>query len=386
MDLQTVRNVLYNKRADEENSKIILGGNVIKKLLAFLLALAMLLSLAACGSEEKEETPEAETTAPEVEMTAPEEETTVPEVTYNDAGYWEVIRIESDDPDSCISEEDMAYIKAYGVVMYMELLENGTGVFDVDGDPIVITWQDGSFIDEEGLDWAYTLEEGDLSLTVEGTTLVFCKTEKLEPVVSELEQAGFTGYMELGAAYPYTNICYENEDFNTTGELTVTNYEIFASAEGYEPMEGYEWRVVDIEIRYFDDNAWNYGIWGATRYWEDYYNTKLHDDTSVLLEETDTYEKYVHTIIRNGQEMEAYTFFDYAYWSDWETDENGNHETIEYIRWEFLVPIGYDGCVVGFCDPYAEVPDGAYITDLNPADFLLFRLDNASATYVSDEA
>ena len=33
-----------------------------------------------------------------------------------------------------------------------------------------------------------------------------------------------------------------------------------------------------------------------------------------------------------------------------------------------------------------EWPDGAYITDLNPEDFLLFRLDNESATYVSSDA
>ena len=351
----------------------------MKKLLALLPALAMLLSLAACGSEKKEETPNAEMPAPEVEMTTPE-------ATYNDAGYWEVIRVESDDPDSCLSEEDIKHAKAYGKVMYMELLEDGTGIFDADDDPFAITWQDGSLTDEAGLACTYTLENGELFLTEEGTTRVFRKTEKPEPVISEMAQAGFTGYMELGTAYPYTNLCYENEDFNTTGELTVTNYEIFTYADGYEPMEGYEWRVVDIEIRYFDDNAWNYGIWGATRHWEDYYNTKLHDDTSVLQEETDTYEKYAHTIIRNGQEMEAYTFFDYAHWSDWDTDENGNHVTIEYLRWEFLVPVGYDGCVVGVRDPYTELPDNAYITDLNPADFLLFRLDNKSAAYVSDAA
>jgi hypothetical protein len=322
-----------------------------------------------------------------VEMTFLKEgmEMPEPEATYNDAGYWDIVRLDSEDPDSCVSEEDMAYLKAYDTFAYLDLLEDGTGTLYLD-EEFPITWQDGSFTDEEGLTWNYTIEGDELHLTIETNTFVFRKGEKPEPVVSEMEQAGFTEFVEVGVPYEITTQCYENEEYDTTGEVTVVSYEIFESADGYEPLEGYEWRKVIVECRFFDDNAWNYGVKGPGTNWDDYYNVKLHDDTSELVEETDTYSQYVNTIIHNGQEMDAYYFNDYGAWSDWSTDEAGNHQVTFTYTDEFLVPIGYDGCVVGVRSRRVEWPDGAYITDLNPADFLLFRLDNESATYLSSDA
>ena len=310
----------------------------------------------------------------------------VPEPTYQDAGYWELIRIDGATPEESISEEDMALVKSMGMLMYLELLEDGTGLLYME-EELPVTWMDGNvtFLDDD-MDVGYTLENGELTMEVEGSTLVFRKGEKPEPVVSEMEQAGFTEYMELGVTYPFTNQCYENEDYDTTGEVTIVSYEIFESADGYEPLEGYEWRKVTVEYRFFDDNAWNYGVKGPGTNWDDYYNVKLHDDTSELVEETDTYSQYVNTIIHNGQEMDAYYFNDYGTWGAWSTDEAGNHQVTFTYADEFLVPIGYDGCVVGIRDRRVEWPDGAYVTDLNPEDFLLFRLDNESATYVSSDA
>ena len=202
-----------------------------------------------------------------------------------------------------------------------------------------------------------------------------CGITLAEKLQADMEKYGFTDFMEVGVPYAFTNQCYENEDYDTTGEVTVVSYEIFESAEGYEALEGYEWRVVTVEARFFDDNAWDYGISSPGVNSEDYYNVKLHDDTSELVEETDTYYQSRYTIIHNGQETDAYSFYNYGSWSGWSTDEAGNHESTYTQTWDFLVPIGYDGCVVGFRSRRVEWPDGAYITDLNPADFLLFRLN-----------
>ena len=207
------------------------------------------------------------------------------------------------------------------------------------------------------------------------TVLVLRKGEKPEPVASEMEQAGFTYFMEEGEPYAFVNWCADNEDLDTVGEATVVSYEIFESADGYEPLEGYEWRTVTIEIRFFDDNAWKYGVEGARGSFEDYYNTKLLDDTAELIEETDTYDQYRYTVIRDGQQMDAYYFSNAGTWSDWYVNEDGNHECKFTIVKEFLVPAGYDGCVVSIANSRVEWPDGAYITDLDPDDFLLFRLN-----------
>lgn len=283
-----------------------------------------------------------------VEMTFLKEgaEMPAPEVTYNDAGYWEIVRMESEDPASAISEEDMAFVKSVGVLMYMELNADGTGTLFME-EEMPLTWADGAIsFTEENMTVSYTLENGEMKLDMIETVIVLRKGEKPEPVASEMEQAGFTYFMEEGEPYAFVNRCADNEDLDTVGEATVVSYEIFESADGYEPLEGYEWRAVTIEIRFFDDNAWEYGIDGVTGSFEDYYHVKLLDDTAELIEETDTYDQYRYTIIHNGQEMDAYHFNNYSTWSDWFSDGNGNHECTLTMVDEFLVPIGYDGCVV----------------------------------------
>lgn len=312
-----------------------------------------------------------------VEMTFLKEgaEMPAPKATFNDAGYWEIVRMESDDLASAISEEDMAFAKSVGVLMYMELNADGTGVLFME-DEMPLTWADGTItFTEENMTISYTLASGEMKLDMIETVLVLRRGEKPEPVASEMEQAGFTYFMEEGEPYIFANRCADNQDLDSVGEATVVSYDIFESADGYEPMGGYEWRTVTIEIRFFDDNAWKYGVEGARGSFEDYYNTKLLDDTAELIEETDTYDQYRYTVIRDGQQMDAYYFSNVGTWSDWYVNEDGNHECKFTIVKEFLVPAGYDGCVVSIANSRVEWPDGAYITDLNPEYFLLFRLN-----------
>lgn len=312
-----------------------------------------------------------------VEMTFLKEgaEMPAPEVTYQDAGYWEIVRMESEDPESAISEEDMAFVKSVGVQMYMELNADGTGALFME-DEMPLTWADGTIsFTEENMTVSYTLENGEMKLDMIETVLVLRKGEKPEPVASEMEQAGFTYFMEEGEPYAFINWCADNEELETFGEATVVSYEIFESADGYAPLEGYEWRMATIEIRFSDDNAWEYGIDGIFMSFEDYYNTKLLDDTAEVVEETDTYNQYRYTVIHNGQEMDAYCFDNAGTWSDWYENEDGNHECKFTIVEEFLVPVGYDGCVVSLANGRLEWPDGSHITDLDPEEFLLFRLN-----------
>ena len=312
-----------------------------------------------------------------VEMTFLKEgaEMPAPEVTYQDAGYWEIVRMESVDPESAISEEDMAFVKSVGVQMYMELNADGTGALFME-DEMPLTWADGAIsFTEENMTVSYTLENGEMKLDMIETVLVLRKGEKPEPVASEMEQAGFTYFMEEGEPYTFINWCADNEELETFGEATVVSYEIFESADGYAPLEGYEWRTATIEIRFSDDNAREYGVEGIFMSFEDYYNTKLLDDTAELVEETDTYSQYQYTVIHNGQQMDAYYFENAGIWSDWYEDEYGNHECKFTIVEEFLVPVGYDGCVVSMANSRLEWPDGSHITDLDPDEFLLFRLN-----------
>ena len=306
-----------------------------------------------------------------LELSAPTE-ASAPKATYHDAAFWDIVRVESDDPNSVISEEEMAFAKDYGTVIYLELKEDGTGILFLE-EEMPITWQDGSFTNEENLTWNYRLENDELYLTIDTTTLVFRQGEKIlvpEYEPAEMEEAGFMEFMEFGEPYAYTTICSKDETKSTTAEATVTSYDVFDSAEGYDPMEGYEWRVVTMELLFDDENAREYGRQFASNT-VDYYNVKLHDDTNELLEETDDYELCRYSILWNGQQMDAYVYIS----SFWDDGPAGDGDRIAYLQWDFQVPVGYDGCVVGLRDAAIEWTDGTYFTDMDPADFLLFRLN-----------
>ena len=117
-----------------------------------------------------------------VEMTFLKEgaEMPAPEVTYQDAGYWEIVRMESEDPESAISEEDMAFVKSLGVLMYMELNADGTGAMIME-DEMPLTWSDGaiSFTGENmTVSVSYTLENGEMKLDMPLMVIVLRKGEK----------------------------------------------------------------------------------------------------------------------------------------------------------------------------------------------------------------
>ena len=295
-------------------------------------------------------------------------EAPVETATHNDAGYWEVVRVESEDPESAISEEDMEIVKAAGLLMYMELNADGTGIMFIE-EEMPLTWVDGTFtFTDDGMSVDYTVENGELTLDMFEMVFILRKGEKSLP---EMEAAGFVSFMQVGEPYAYATATSDDASILTTGEATVTGYEIFDSAEGYPAKEGYEWRVVKMEVRFYDENTSKYGCQTSATF-DDYYNSKLHSDTFTQEDKTDQYTLYSYHIIHEGQETEGFCYFSSS-WGDWYTGEAGNDEIIRYIQWDFLVPVGYDGSVAVLRDARTQWPDGAYITDLNPADFLLFR-------------
>ena len=182
-------------------------------------------------------------------------ENEAPAASYNDAGYWDLIRIDGATEEDSVSEEDMAMVKEMGMYMYMELLPDGTGTFFME-EEMAVTWVDGTVnFTEDNMSISYTLENGELILDMLEAKLFFRKGEKPESVVSDMEQAGFTAFMDVGTPYAYATATSDDDTILTTGEATVTSYEIFDSAQGYPAKEGYEWRVVKMEVRFYDENS-----------------------------------------------------------------------------------------------------------------------------------
>ena len=97
-------------------------------------------------------------------------------VSFEDAGYWELLRVDSEDAEFHTTEEEVQKGKEAGILVYVELLEDGTGILNLD-EPIEISWVDGTFT-IDGMTLPYELENGELSVDLEGVVYVFCRAEK----------------------------------------------------------------------------------------------------------------------------------------------------------------------------------------------------------------
>lgn len=187
----------------------------------------------------------------------------------------------------------------------------------------------------------------------------------------DMEKYGITEFMEVGVIYPYSTATYEDDGgHETTGELQILSYEVFQSAEGYPEREGYEWRVVQVQVDFFDKNARSWGMSVGLCY-EDYYNIALSDDTDTYDEQTQISSRMVSF---HGEELPIY-YEEIGSWSGWKTVD-GRYQDRYTLTRAWQVPEGYDGSVVGFYNEFSVNWDDRHIYEVyDPAQFLLFRLN-----------
>ena len=304
--------------------------------------------------------------------------------TYNNAGYWEIVRIDSEDPKLRVSEEN---IYSASKARYLELNPDGTGKLFL-GTVMPLTWQDGMYawrngtsawcdgyltLSDEEAPHTYTLAKDELKLDMTDYVLVFRRVEMWEPRDPSKALTAYDVDMEVGEVYPYTTGTYKGEDLTTVAEAKITRYEIFESSEDHPPREGYEWRVVEMEVHFCDKNADRYGV-DCKSIFTDYYNSELCDSQAEIIGETDTYVLFRYPIVYQGQQMEVDAYCMFPSYGEWYwVQEKQLVEIMCYVKWEFQVPVGYDGCIAGVMDSRLDWIDGTYITDYNPNDFRLFR-------------
>lgn len=117
------------------------------------------------------------------EETKTPEETTAPAPAASEAGYWTLKYCEGDE-SMAMDEETVAMLAEMGIVMYVDLAEDGSGTFMME-EPMPITWGDGKFVADDGSEVTYTLENGELIVDVQGALMHFVPGEKsAETVVS----------------------------------------------------------------------------------------------------------------------------------------------------------------------------------------------------------
>ena len=88
-----------------------------------------------------------------------------------EVGYWTLLRADSEDPSMAMDEDTVQLLQGMGMQMYVELKEDGTGVFCVE-EPKSVSWGNGS-LTADGESLSYTLSDGQLLVEMEGMTMVF---------------------------------------------------------------------------------------------------------------------------------------------------------------------------------------------------------------------
>lgn len=257
-----------------------------------------------------------------------------------------------------------------------------SGCGETEGEALGHTWADATCIapktcsvcgETAGNALEHTLSEANYQ---QAAACEVCGAIVGEPLQADFEKYNLTKHMvELDQEYDYKTLCYKNSVYTTVGKVIFSNYRTFDSDETHEAKEGYEWKTVDYTLSFGDDNAWEYGISPGFCF-ENYYDIIKSDDT--LATDDNGIEHF--TVNWNGVDYtECCRMFDVSGWSDWTDNTDPAYEDWEHIvvykeSCAVLVPIGYDGIVVGERNRAVEWGEGQYVFDIDNTDTLFFRM------------
>lgn len=147
----------------------------------------------------------------------------------------------------------------------------------------------------------------------------------------------------------YVSCCSEMPEVSTYGAIALNDYRVFESDETHAAKEGYEWRIAEFDIAFHDEMANRFGAKFSV-FSTDYYHGP--DDDVIALPSDG------HTFSLDYKEAtydECYE--DFYFESRWEDESipNEPNATIRVahmtLRYETLMPAGYDGVLLAFYDP-----------------------------------
>lgn len=79
------------------------------------------------------------------------------------------------------------------------------------------------------------------------------------PTVGWFEAAGLQANALQNIPYDYVSKC-ESSDLKSMSKLTFHNYRTIESDSSHPAKEGYVWKIVDLNMVFYDDNAWRHGM------------------------------------------------------------------------------------------------------------------------------
>lgn len=148
----------------------------------------------------------------------------------------------------------------------------------------------------------------------------------------------------------YVTCCYDKPEESTHGAIALNDYRVYESDETHAAKEGYEWRIAEFDAAFYDTMAYRYGA-KLSGFSTDYYHGLDDDSIEEIPPEGHTFSKDY----KGKTYDECYEkFYVESQWED-ESIPNEPNATIHVlhftVRYETLVPAGYDGAMLAFYDP-----------------------------------
>ena len=148
----------------------------------------------------------------------------------------------------------------------------------------------------------------------------------------------------------YVSCCSEMPEVSTYGAIALNDYRVFESDETHAAKEGYEWRIAEFDIAFYDEMANRFG-YRLSGFSTDYYQGPNDDDIAGNHPEGHTFSKDY----KGKTYDDCYEKFYVESQADDESIPNEPNATIRVghftLRYETLMPAGYDGVLLAFYDP-----------------------------------
>lgn len=199
---------------------------------------------------------------------------------------------------------------------------------ETEGEALAHTWVEATCTEAkhcsvcgetEGEPLEHTLTEANYQ---QAATCEVCGEIVGEPLQAYFEKYGITCNAELDVTRELVVNCDNDSRYTTTGTITFSDYDIFASDDIHDALEGYEWRAVTVTSVFDDDNAQDYGVHVGYNL-ADYYGDKVF---VVNYNGVDCTVEIDSEMLQHG----------------WEDPGILTHK----YRYYFRVPVGYDGLVI----------------------------------------
>ena len=200
------------------------------------------------------------------------------------------------------------------------------------------------------------------------STCSICQETRGTPLEADFDAHEITINLSQDSSLDYHTIC-NLEDCETCGKVTVSEKKIIDSDAEHPAKTGYQWQIVTLKA-VFDDEASNLYGFNYNYLTANYYDIEGFEQSyNYVADATHSF-----TVNFNGTDYTECQCYVDAHSSEWTKYEDRYQKTVT-VTWNFLVPTGYDGMVVGFRNSAVDTEGKYFLYQYYDAEsFLLFRV------------